>query len=260
MSILDNIQAPILIPFGPSGFGKSEFIARMIYFWISRGHKINGCRFGTAPCPSSNKWRKLIFANTSRIRSCNGIGGTYAFEISSKEGVFCQILDIPGPICHDNKWSLKTMPQLPIFEKLCNLPNKRVWLLFLDENWTAVEEEQVRYLKGLCLVQDCIPAQDKVVFLFCKFDNSQSRGPYPNKKDEALIFSNYCRKHPELFERYRNKSLFTRVFKGKYSVVYDCFSSGLFCETADGEMNRHYSHDAYCEKLFQKLKPLLKNS
>lgn len=172
-------------------------------------------------------------------------------NVSSPSGKpICQFLQVP--VTHYFSYFPSCTSPL-YFNELFALPNRKVWLLFVELDKYDGNTYREMYAQMICNLQAMIPPRDKVVFLFDKVeDPSAVQYDRTERFISSAYFANISRQYPGIFEKYRNKGL-KRVLLGEYGFKVACFSAGMFYKTYDGRNVLSHGDDRYCERLWKAL-------
>lgn len=249
-------QTPVVVLFGSPSSGKTLALLRMIRFFEEHECKV--------------KPEYLFRPKTDKhyAKMCKGLKDmTYSqyaplptdnisfmlVKVFDKGGdPICQILEAPGEHYFDGTASL-TFPTY-IQQIIRELPNRKVWVFFVEQDWGQDQEERDKYAKKICSMQRLIP-NDKVVFLFNKVDKHKEDQYKSNgRPNKDQFFANIRNQYPRIFSNYVNDGFFSRLLFGKYNFKAVCFSSGVFTDTNDGKQVWTLENDFYCQEFWDAIK------
>lgn len=249
-----DTKTPVVVFFGSPSSGKTLALLRMIRFF--EGHE---CKVKPESVfrPKSDK---------HYAKMCDGLKAmTYSpyaplpndnisfmlVKVLDKVGnPICQILEAPGEHYFDGTASL-TFPTY--IQTIRNLPNRKVWVFFVEQDWGQDQNERNLYAQKICSMQKLIP-NDKVVFLINKVDKHMDLFTAEGRPNKDIFFANIKDQYPGIFSNYVNDGFFSRLLFGNYNFKTVCFSSGVFTDTADGKQVWTLEKDTYCQEFWDAIK------
>lgn len=249
-------KTPVVVFFGYPSSGKTLALLRMIRFFEDHKCKV--------------KPEYLFRPKTDKhyAKMCAGLKdmaySQYAplptdnisfmlVKVFDKDGdPICQILEAPGEHYFDGTASL-TFPTY-IEQIIRNLPNRKVWVFFVEQDWGQNQGERDLYAQKICSMQRLIH-NDKVVFLFNKVDRHSDQYKSDGRPNKGQFFANIRDQYPNIFSNYVNDGFFSRLLFGKYNFKAVCFSSGVFKDTNDGSKQVWtLENDSYCQEFWDAIK------
>lgn len=241
-----DTSTPIVVFFGSQASGKTLALMRMIRFLESNGYTV---------VPEEVFRPKTDMHYT---RMCHGLkemvydnytpGGTDVISfmlvkvLDPAKNAVCQILEAPGEHYFDGSADL-TFPTY--INEICNAPNRKVWVFFVEQGWGADQGERNLYAQKIKALQTLIP-NDKVVFLFNKADKHLEQYDNNGRPRMDVFFKNIANQYPGIFDKYKNDGWLMKLLYGPYKFRAVSFSSGLFNETASGREVWTLGKDFYC--------------
>lgn len=249
-----DTKTPVVVFFGSPSSGKTLALLRMIRFF--EGHE----------CKVKPEYVFRPKSDKHYTKMCDGLKAmTYSpyaplptdnisfmlVKVLDKVGnPICQILEAPGEHYFDGTASL-TFPTY--IQTIRNLPNRKVWVFFVEQDWGQNQNERDLYAQKICSMQKLIP-NDKVVFLFNKVDKHMEQYKSDGRPNKDRFFANIKDQYPGIFSNYVNDGFFSRLLFGNYNFKAVCFSSGVFTETADGKQVWTLGNDTYCQEFWDAIK------
>ena len=248
-------QTPIVIFFGSQASGKTLALLRMIRFFESHGCSVEP---EAVFRPKSDKhYTKMCaglhdMAYSNYAPHGNDIISFMLVKVLDRVGnPICQILEAPGEHYFDGSASLNFPTYI---HNIRTLPNRKVWVFFVEQGWGADQNERDLYAQKICSMQNLISPNDKVVFLFNKVDKHPGLFKADGSPNKEVFFNNIRNQYPGIFTRYQNSG-FSRLLFGNYRFKAVCFSSGTFTATADGkQVWIPGTNDRYCRELWNAIK------
>lgn len=255
--------APTVIFFGSPSSGKTVALLRM-HKWLTQ----QGYTVFAEPVfrPRTDKHyakmcQKLpILANSNYTPGAtDAISFMLVKVLDPRNHICCQILEAPGEHYYNPK---DPTAQFPLYiQNIINLPNRKIWVFFVEQDWGDDQNDRDRYAQKICDMQNIMNPSDRVVFLFNKCDIQRANGQFRNNRPiTELYFRNIKSNYPHIFDRYRRTG-FEKILFGEYSFSSVCFSSGTFCLSGTYDENgkpleswtRGGDDDWYCQQLWNAL-------
>lgn len=220
--------SPLVILFGPASSGKTMTLIRLTRFLLKQGYSVipdySFC-YNQVYQDACNLFLQKCFAmNTAEIASFEML----LVKVIDRQGrIICQLLDAPGPFFFD-----PNNPQRPWHDRinhLRNLPNKRIWLYFVENSWSNFET-RMRYTERIKNHVDHSFKKDRSVLVFSKVDKTGLIGI------DKSLYKIICFQYPDVFVPFENRPPL-KWFK-KYDCQFVPFSSGDFRRLIDSCGNR----------------------
>lgn len=243
--------SPLVMLFGPAASGKTMALIRLTQYLWKKGYQVVPVKSFRPPydkhynaiCESYPTMCHSQYA-VARTIGCNFL----LVKVIDKQGrTVCQLMDAPGQWYFD-----RNMPQMVLpacINRIARLPNKHVWLFFVEPYWDDFETREM-YVERIRQMQSVMFLRDRTIFVSNKIDMHPhlflSNG-MPNNKQ---IFKNIKMDYPELFTPFENKNPITRLFR-KYNSQFVPFSAGSFTPTNNGQVLYTMSNDVYPKLLWE---------
>jgi len=218
-------RTPLVVFFGGTSCGKLMTIVR-----LSRYLEQYGCQISPDFClrPDSDEiYQRVCKQFNEEIYSEKNIlrwpcPRTILVKIINRGIAKCQLLKLPGEHCINPDYNYECLPVY--FNYIVNVPNKKVWVFFLDghkgdERLDYCTSQMLRLLK-------LINPKDRIVFLYSKVDQYIH---YTDSSPEDL-FREFRNKYPQLIDfvkhKFKKRSFFS---PNKFDFVL--FSAGNFYQS-----------------------------
>lgn len=186
-------RTPLVVFFGPRASGKMMGLLRLSRYLECRGLIINSDPI-LRPADDSYYMRQC---ECFREWVCSNFsyGDTYSYRIMLvkviHQGIhqgkpICQILKLPGEHCFDDIDVHRPFPAY--FNAITNIPNRKVRVFFVEENWGRESDAHGFYAAQIYNMKNCISPQDKVIFLCGKVDCSAHFRASECPNESAIFF------------------------------------------------------------------------
>lgn len=177
-------RTPLVVFFGPRASGKMMGLLRLSRYLECRGLIINSDPI-LRPAGDSYYMRRCEhFCGWACLNLSPGDICSYRImlvKVIHQGKPICQILKLLGEHCFDDIDVHRPFPAY--FNAITNIPNRKVRVFFVEENWGRESSVRGFYAAQIYNMENCISPQDKVIFLCGKVDCSAHfrAGECPNE-------------------------------------------------------------------------------
>ena len=243
--------SPLMMLFGPTASGKTMALIRLTQYLWKKGYQVVPVKSFRPPydkqynaiCESYSTMCHSQYA-VARTMGCNLL----LVKVVDRQGrTVCQLMDAPGQWYFD-----RNIPQMRLpacINRIARLPNKHVWLFFVEPYWDDFETREM-YVERIRQMRSVMFLRDRTVFVSNKID----KYPHLFLKDGMpsinLIFRDIKNQYPNIFTPFENKNPITRLFR-KYNSQFVPFSAGSFTPTNNGQALYTMSNDVYPKLLWE---------
>ena len=167
---IPDTETPIVIFFGSQASGKTLTLLRMIRYLEQNKYHVEP---ETLFRPQTDKhYAKMCAGLKTMAYSSYAPGGTDIISfmlvkvLDDIGNPICQILEAPGEHYFDGR----SDTNFPTYiNTICTtIPNRKVWVFFVEQGWGSNQEERNLYAQKICNMQNLINPSDKIIFLFSK--------------------------------------------------------------------------------------------
>lgn len=239
---ISDQSTPLVVFFGGTNSGKLMTIMRLLRYLGRYGYYSSPDRNLR---PSSDMIYQMVCKQfNEQIGSDKSIirwpsPRTILVKLINKEGVSeCQLLKLPGEHCINPNYNDGCLPVY--FNYIVNVPNKKVWVFFLDG---YRGDERLGYCTSQMLkLLKLTNPKDRIVFLYSKVDQ------YIHYSDcrPADLFREFGNKYPYLIDfvkhKFKKRSFFSlRKFDFVLFSAGSFYDMDIFCPGSDVYPQRLWS-------------------
>lgn len=253
-------STPIVVLFGPPACGKTMTLIRLSRYLktIQGGYKVEPVR-SFRPSDDAD-YLQMCEDFPRMLNSTDAADSTSRMSfmlvgVSRNVGQpICQILEAPGELYFDPD---KPSEQDPLYlTKIHTMPNKKVWVIFLEPEWSD-EEKRREYVDRIKDLKQKMSPRDRVIFLGNKVDVVSTFIKSPGEVNEQA-YRDYFSSHrggglyPGLFDLFKDNRPIISFFK-PYSCDFVPFMTGRYVKGSGSKLKFIEENDKYPQKLWTKI-------
>lgn len=244
---ISDLQAPLVILFGPPSCGKTMTLVRLTRFLKSEGYSVSPIR--TFRPTSDTNYADICNTFDSTMNSSDAAGSTdrisfMLVEVIRKGRRICQILEAPGEYYFNPKKPNEGFPNY--VNTIIASSNRKVWAIMVEPDWMDAVDRR-NYATKVARLKQSMRSKDSTIFVFNKIDLTNFvRGVGDINKSAAIREINIL--YPNIFVPFMNQNPITRFFK-EYNCDFVPFQTGYFTRALNGVTYQEGPRE-YCVKLW----------
>ncbi len=258
VTITDS-QTPIVVLFGPPQCGKTMAVVRLTRYLRQTSGLIVSPVKTFRPAFDSH-YKQMCESFNDLVSDNNAANSTSRINFMllkiSKQGTpQCQLLEAPGEHYYNPNETISQNIFPTYVNTIIHSNTRKIWVIFVEPNWLN-EKDRLGYVEKIKSLKKGMKAQDKVLFVFNKIDDTEfviSPGQVNMKAARGDVKNNY----PGIFEMFKNQNPITSLFK-EYNCDFISFSTGTFTEAGDGTKMFQQGDDVYPRNLWNKIMNLVR--